>query len=340
MSASARQSGAERSVTLAQPDELVEMARSTVSIEIDGLRQLHDSLGEDFACAVAKIHRCVGRVIIVGIGKSGHIGSKIAATLASTGTPSFFVHAAEAAHGDLGMIGSDDIVLCISNSGESAEFKPVLQYCRRFSIFLVVMTSAPASTLGQYADLLLLLPQAKEACPMGLAPMTSTTLMLAMGDALAAALIRARGFQRDDFAKFHPAGKLGAQLLRLREILELQPDRVALPRVAFDAPMADVITTITDGRLGITGVVGDEGNIVGIVTDGDLRRALTGRECFDKTAQDIMSREPVTIGSDCLAIDALNLCQSRKIGAVLICDEDGRIIGAAHLKELLQMGLV
>ncbi len=330
-----------------QPDEtargsaeLIEMARSTVGIEIDGLRELQQSFGEDFARVVSHIHRCTGRVIIVGIGKSGHIGSKIAATFASTGTPSFFVHAAEAAHGDLGMIGSDDIVLCISNSGESVEFKPVLQYCRRFSIFLIVMTSAPKSSLGQYADLLLLLPRSKEACPMGLAPMTSTTLMLAMGDAVAAALIRARGFQRDDFAKFHPAGKLGAQLLRLREIVELQPERVALPWVAFDAPMTEVITTITDGRRGIAGVADRDGGMIGIVTDGDLRRALTGRECFDRTAEEIMSHDPVTIGADRLAIDALNLCQDRKIGAVLIRDEEGAIVGAAHLKELLEMGLV
>lgn len=320
--------------------ELIEMARSTIGMEIDGLRQLQESLGEDFARVVSRIHRCTGRVIIVGIGKSGHIGSKIAATFASTGTPSFFVHAAEAAHGDLGMIGSDDIVLCISNSGESVEFKPVLQYCRRFSIFLIVMTAAPGSSLGQYADLLLQIPRAKEACPMGLAPMTSTTLMLAMGDAVAAALIRARGFQRDDFAKFHPAGKLGAQLLRLREIVELQPERVALPWISFDAPMAEIITTITDGRRGITGVFGQDGRMVGIVTDGDLRRALTGRECFDKTAEEIMSRDPVTIGTDRLAIDALNLCQDRKIGAVLIRGEGDRIVGAAHLKELLEMGLV
>ncbi len=322
------------------PVAVAEMGRTTIEIEIDGMRALQASLGDDFAAVVSRIHECTGRVIVVGIGKSGHIGNKIAATFASTGTPAFFVHAAEAAHGDLGMIGSDDIVLCVSNSGESIEFKPVLQYCRRFSIFMIALTAAPKSSLGRHADMILLLPKVREACPMGLAPMTSTTLMLAMGDAVAAALIRARGFKRDDFAKFHPAGKLGAQLLRLREVVDLHPERVTLPCVRLDAPMTEVITTITDGRRGVTAVADGDDKIVGIVTDGDLRRSLTGRESFDKTARQIMSRDPVTIGADRLAIDALNLCQDRKIGAVLITDGEGRVIGAAHLKDLLEMGLV
>ncbi|RLQ89395.1 KpsF/GutQ family sugar-phosphate isomerase [Notoacmeibacter ruber] len=324
---------------VAETESLAKVGRLTIAVEIAGLQHLQDSLSDEFAQVVAKIRDCPGRVIVVGVGKSGHIGNKIAATFASTGTPAFFVHAAEAAHGDLGMIEQNDVVLCLSNSGESAEFKPILQFCRRFSITMIAMTSAPHSSLGRYADLLLLLPKAEEACPMGLAPMTSTTMMLAMGDALASALMRSKGFARDDFAKFHPAGKLGAQLLRLREVMEMYPDRVKLPTVDLATPMRDVIATITAGRCGLTAVTDADDVIVGVVTDGDLRRALTGRESFDKTAEQMMTRDPISIDIESLAVEALNLCHNKRLGAVFIRDESGAVVGAAHLKDLLELGI-
>ena len=320
--------------------DAVDTARLTIEIEMEGLKRLHDTIDHAFADAVERIRVNPGRVIVTGIGKSGHVGQKIAATLASTGTPAFFVHTAEAGHGDLGMIGPKDIVLAISNSGESREFLPILQYCRRFGVGVIALTANPVSSLGRYADLVLPLPAAPEACPLALAPMTSTTLALVMGDALASALIRARGFKRDDFAKFHPSGKLGAQLLTLAEVIEERAELKGVPTVDIRAPVTDVIATITKGRRGVT-AVRDVDAFVGVITDGDLRRALAAPTIFERTAGELMSRDPLRIAADHLAVDALAMCERHKVGALFVtaAADKGDIVGLVHLQDLLALGI-
>lgn len=319
----------------------VETARTTIEIEIAGLQALAGSIDENFGAVVRLVQACPGRVIVTGIGKSGHVGQKIAATLASTGTPAFFLHAAEAAHGDLGMVGPDDLVLAISNSGESTELQAIIEYCRRFRVKLVAMTAQPQSTLGRLSDALLRLPDAPEACPLSLAPMTSTTASLVLGDALAAALIRARNFQRADFAKFHPAGKLGAQLLKLSEVLDRLPHLREVPSVSTAASIPEVIATISKGRRGATAVRDSREQFVGIVTDGDLRRAFTDRNIFDKTAADIMTQSPRKIDATRLAVDALAMCEEFKISAIFVtAGLDGDLVGLVHLQDLLALGIV
>ncbi|MGE0501528.1 MAG: SIS domain-containing protein [Rhizobiaceae bacterium] len=314
-------------------------ARATIETEIAGLRALGESIDGSFSQAVDLLHDCRGRVIVSGIGKSGHIGQKIAATLASTGTPAFFMHAAEAAHGDLGMIGRDDVVIALSNSGESVELRAIVEYCRRFGVILLAVTARPESTLGRLATLVLRLPEAAEACPLALSPMTSTTMMLVLGDALAAALIRKRDFRSDDFAQFHPAGKLGAQLVKLAELVDRNPFFAAVPSVPEDCEMAGVIVSITDGRRGVTGVRAADGRLVGVITDGDLRRALADRTFFDKRARDIMTRNPRTIRGDRIAVEALAMCERHKISALFVTDDAGAISGLVHLQDLLALGI-
>ena len=320
--------------------DAIEIAKTTIDREITGLVALRDNLDEAMNRAVDAILECTGRLVIIGVGKSGHIGRKMAATFASTGTPSFFVHATEAAHGDLGMLHKSDIVLAISNSGESIELKPILQHCRRSATTLLALTSNKESTLARFADIVLLLPTAKEACPLGLAPMTSTTMTLVAGDALAAALIDARDFQRADFAKFHPAGKLGAQLLRLHEYFEDNAEKTRLPRVARDASMIEVITAITSGGRGVAGVEIDGGELVGLVTDGDLRRALQQRQSLAQQAKDIMSTNLLSMPIDGLVIDAVRKCEEHRVGSLLVRDGDEDICGIVHLKDLLSTGVL
>lgn len=315
-------------------------ARATIAIEIAGLEALSTSIDARFVAVVDLVKACRGRVIVTGIGKSGHVGQKIAATLASTGTPAFFVHAAEAAHGDLGMVGADDLVIAISNSGESAELQAIIEYCRRFRVKLVAMTARPGSALGRNADAILALPDAAEACPLSLAPMTSTTMCLVLGDALAAALIRARNFQRDDFAKYHPAGRLGAQLLRMFEVLDRRPELCAFPSVSPASPLPEVIAAISKGRRGATAVLAPDGTLAGVVTDGDLRRAMTDRGVFEKTAAEIMTHAPRRIGADKLAVDALAMCEKHKISALFVTGADGSVAGLVHLQDLLALGIV
>ena len=322
------------------PLDAVRIARETIALEIAGLEALAESIDTRFSAVVEMVKACRGRVIVTGIGKSGHIGQKIAATLASTGTPAFFLHAAEAAHGDLGMVGADDVVIAISNSGESTELQAIIEYCRRFRVLLVAMTARPQSALGRHADAILHLPEVVEACPLALAPMTSTTMSLVIGDALAAALIRARNFQRDDFAKFHPAGKLGAQLLRMHEVLDRLPHLKEIPSVSGTALLPEVIAAISKGRRGATAVMDADGRLAGIVTDGDLRRAMTDRGVFDKTAEDIMTRSPREISSDKLAVDALAICEAERLGALFVVEADSRIAGLVDLKGLLSLGIV
>lgn len=318
-----------------------ETARVTIETEIAGLQALAQSIDGSFSEAVDLIHACRGRVIVTGIGKSGHIGQKIAATLASTGTPSFFMHAAEASHGDLGMIGQGDIVIAISNSGESAELRAIVEYCRRHreEVVLIAITSKPGSTLGRLSNLVLQLPEAAEACPLSLSPMTSTTMTLVLGDALAAALIRKRDFRSDDFARFHPGGKLGAQLIKLSELVERTPALASVPKVPEDCDMPRVILEISNGRRGVTGVTDQNGALVGVITDGDLRRALTDRAIFDKKARDIMTLNPKRISGDRIAVDALAMCEEFKISALFVTDARDEVCGLVHLQDLLALGI-
>jgi arabinose-5-phosphate isomerase len=281
------------------------------------------------------IKRTGGRVIVSGMGKSGHIARKIAATLASTGTPAAFVHPAEASHGDLGMITTKDIVLLLSNSGESAELKDILNYCARFSVPMIAMTADEKSTLARAADIILLLPKAKEACPNGLAPTTSTLLQLALGDALAMALLEDKGFTATHFRAFHPGGKLGAQIRYARDIMHKGSQ---LPLVRPDATLAEVIAEINAKRFGCVGVTDAGGKLIGMVTDGDIRRNMA-HEARNRRASEIMTRTPLTINGEMLAGEVIELINTKQITAVFVVDENNNPIGLIHIHDLLRIGV-
>jgi arabinose-5-phosphate isomerase len=295
---------------------------------------LHDSLAAPFAEAVRTIAAAAGRVIVTGIGKSGHIGRKVAATLASTGTPAFFVHAAEAGHGDLGMVARDDVVLALSWSGESPELRNIVEFSRRFSIPLIAVTSNADSTLARESDIVLVLPRAAEACPHGLAPTTSTLMQLALGDALAVALLEGRGFTPEKFHDFHPGGRLGANLHFVRDIMHRGD---AMPLAPEDMLMSDAIVRMSEKGFGCLGVFGHDRTLVGIVTDGDLRRHL-GPDLLSRTVRDVMTRGPKTIGPDSLVGAALELLNSAKITALFVV-EDGKPVGIVHMHDLLRIGV-
>ena len=315
-------------------------ARKALLTEAEGLQQLiaalEGPLGDGFARAVELIRKSKGRVVLAGMGKSGHIARKIAATLASTGTPASFVHPAEASHGDLGMITGDDVVIMISNSGESPELRDILTYSRRFAVPLIAVTAAPDSTLGKEADIVLPLPRAREACPNGLAPTTSTLLQLALGDALAIALLEDKGFSAHDFRKFHPGGKLGAQLKHVRDLMR---QREELPLGTADMAMADVLIAMTARSYGCFGVVDEEGRLIGIITDGDLRRNMSAN-LLDRAAGAVMTRTPKTITSDALASEALEQLNSLKITSLFVIDGGERPVGLIHIHDLLRAGLI
>ncbi len=304
-----------------------------------GLAQLIElagnGLGEMLCEAIEAIRSAKGRVILSGMGKSGHIARKIAATLASTGTPAMFVHPAEASHGDLGMITRDDVVLMISNSGESAELKDILAYSRRFGVPLIAMTAKPDSTLARESDIRLILPQAQEACPIGLAPTTSTLLQLALGDALAIALLEDKGFSARDFRDFHPGGKLGAALTHVSSIMHEQS---TLPLCAPETVMSEVLLAMTKKSFGCIGVVEQSGRLIGIVTDGDLRRHMS-RDLIDLTAADVMTPSPKTIEPDALASEALEQLNSLKITSLFAVDAELRPVGLIHIHDLLRLGV-
>lgn len=316
-------------------------ARRTLDLEVSGLTILRaaieDGLGAVFAEAVAAIGSARGRVIVTGMGKSGHIGQKIAATLASTGTPAFFVHPSEASHGDLGMITADDVILALSWSGETVELSSILTYSRRFRVTLIALTSRAESALGKAADIVLRLPTAQEACPHGLAPTTSTAMQLAMGDCLAIALLERRGFSPADFKVFHPGGQLGANLLYTRDLMHGDGK---LPLVSADTVMGDALVVMTRKSFGCLGVVDAQGRLVGIVTDGDLRRHM-GPGLLHARVADIMTAEPRTITPDVLASAALALMngQDRRITALFVVAEDGRPVGIVHIHDLLRAGV-
>jgi arabinose-5-phosphate isomerase len=317
--------------------EAAQSALRTVSAFRQGLAEvaaaLENGLSAPFAAAVEILACITGRVIVTGVGKSGHIGSKLAATLASTGTPAYFVHPAEANHGDLGMIAKDDAIICLSWSGESVELKGILAYSRRYRIPLIAITSGENSTLAREADVVLRLPKAPEACPHGLAPTTSTLMQLAIGDALAVALLEARGFTAGDYHQFHPGGRLGASLTHIGEIMH-RGER--MPLVSSGAGMNDAIIEITSKGFGCVGVVKEDGRLAGMITDGDLRRHI-GHDLMSKRVDDIMTRNPKTVAADMLVAKALDLVNSSAITALMIV-EDGRPVGIVHLHDLLRVG--
>jgi len=319
----------------AMPDEAVGVGRRVLETEAAGLTALARSLGPDFAKATETLCAVPGRVVVTGIGKSGHIARKLAATFASTGTPSFFVHAAEASHGDLGMITEQDAVICISNSGNAPELADVVGYTRRFSIPLIAITSKADSNLGKAADIVLLLPPSPEACPMGLAPTTSTTMALALGDALAVAMLEARGFTRDDFKVFHPGGALGKRLMRVSELMHGGEE---LPLVAAGTNVTDAIPIMTSKTFGCVGVVDTDGRLAGIFTDGDLRRNLDPG-LFGKTIDQVMTRNPRTISADALAQEAIARMNERSISSLFILDAGGRPVGIVRILDCLRAGV-
>jgi arabinose-5-phosphate isomerase len=317
---------------------LIASALRTLETEAGGITALaaaiHDGLGQSFIAAVDLIRAARGRVIVTGMGKSGHIGRRIAATLASTGTPAFFVHPGEASHGDLGMIATDDVIMALSWSGETVELKDLIDYSRRFRIGLVAVTAVADSTLGSAADVVLALPQAREACPHNLAPTTSALMQHALGDALAVALLESRGFTALDFRVFHPGGRLGAMLKFVRDIMHTG-DKI--PLVPIGTPMSDAISEMTAKTFGCVGVVDKAGNLAGIITDGDLRRHMSSN-LLERKVETVMTREPNTVRPDQLVSEALELLNSLK-RTQLIVVEGGKPVGVVHFHDLLRAGV-
>ncbi|HJS85766.1 MAG TPA: KpsF/GutQ family sugar-phosphate isomerase [Acetobacteraceae bacterium] len=315
----------------------LDVARAVLGTEAQALRALAAALDESFARAVEILAGASGRIVVSGMGKSGHVARKLAATLASTGTPALFVHPAEASHGDLGMIVGGDVVLALSNSGETPELADIVAHARRFALPIVAVTARRGSALAKAADAVLLLPQAAEACPMGLAPTTSTVMQMALGDALAVALLTRRGFTAADFGRFHPGGRLGA---RLRRVGELMHEGNEMPLAPPELPMHQALLRMTEKRFGCLGVTEAAGRLVGIITDGDLRRHM-GPDLLARRVGEIMTPDPRTIMADALAAEALHVMNARErpITALFVVDRDGRPVGILHVHDLLRAGV-
>ena len=319
--------------------EILQLARETLDIEATALREIQSRLDGRFVNAVSLMLGCTGRVVVTGMGKSGHIGSKIAATLASTGTPSFFVHPAEASHGDLGMILPQDVVLAISNSGESDELVAILPFIKRQGIALVAMTGGADSSLARHADLVLDSSVAKEACPHNLAPTASTTAQLALGDALAMALLHARGFKPEDFARSHPGGSLGRRLLT--HVADVMRQGEEVPQVRPGTGFSDLMQEMSRKGLGASAVVNEDGLLLGIFTDGDLRRLIEqGRDLRDLRAGDVMKAGPHTIGPQALAATAAEMMEEHRITSLLVTDAQGRLCGALNSNDLMRAKVI
>lgn len=318
----------------ATPSSDLAAARRVLRLEAEALRNMSDALDGSFTEALEILFAVTGRVVVTGMGKSGHIARKISATLASTGTPSHYVHPAEASHGDMGMITRSDAVLALSNSGETPELGDLVDYCRRFRIPLIAITGKSGSTLASNSDCALILPAVAEACPMGLAPTTSTTAMLAMGDALAVTLLERRGFTTEDFQVLHPGGKLGQGLLRVDDLMHIGDE---LPLTGPDAAMSDVLLTMTNKRFGCVGVVDAGGHLAGIVTDGDLRRHMS-KNLLDSTAGEVMTGAPKTIRLGALASEALGTMNDNTITALFVVDS-GTPVGILHIHDCLRSGI-
>ncbi len=320
-------------------EDLLEMGREVLRIESQAVLHLVERLGSGFVDAVRLILACRGRVVVSGIGKSGHVARKIAATMASTGTPAFFVHPAEASHGDLGMITPDDVVIALSNSGESAELVAIVPLVKRHGTRLISITGVPTSTLATLADIHLDAAVEKEACPLGLAPTSSTTAALALGDALAVALLQARGFSAQDFARSHPGGKLGRRLLvRVSDVMHSGKE---LPTVGENASLTDALLEMSHKGLGMTAIIDDQHHILGIFTDGDLRRVLAaGVDLRSARIADLMKRAPRTIDGDKLAAEAVQQMEAMRINGLLVADTDNRLVGVFNMHDLLRAGVL
>jgi arabinose-5-phosphate isomerase len=320
-------------------EALVDLARQALNIEIDGLRAQLPRLGADFARACRICLDCRGRIVVTGMGKSGHIGGKIAATLASTGTPAFFVHSGEASHGDIGMITRDDAVLALSNSGETDEILVIVPVIKRLGAPLIALTGNPASALARVASVHLDIGVPAEACPLNLAPTASTTAALAVGDALAVTLLKARGFTEEDFARSHPAGSLGRRLLlHVRDVMRTGTD---VPKVPAHLPLAEGLLEVTRKGLGMTAIVDAGDRVLGVFTDGDLRRALDRAADLRATRMDeVMTRHAKTVRADSLAAEAVHVMEAHRITALVVVDADEVIVGALNVHDLLRAGVV
>ena len=320
-------------------DQLKKLGLAVIETELSAIDSLKPRINDDFASACHLLLNCKGRVVVTGMGKSGHIGGKIAATLASTGTPAFFVHPGEASHGDLGMITDKDVVLALSNSGETNELLTIVPIIKRLAVPLISMTGNAQSTLAQQADINIDIAVEKEACPLGLAPTSSTTVTLVMGDALAVACLDARGFTAKDFALSHPGGSLGRRLLlHVADIMHTGDD---IPRVADNASLRDALLEMTRKKLGMTAIVDDNNKMLGIFTDGDLRRALDKNiDIHSASINDVMTKNCKTIKKNILAAEALKIMEDKKINAIVVVDDENTLIGAINMHDLLRAGVV
>ena len=310
-------------------------AKRTIDREVEALRMMENQFDENLTKALDMIQETKGRIIVTGMGKSGHIARKIAATLASTGTPSFFVHPAEASHGDLGMVTNDDKIIAISNGGESRELSDILLYAKRYGIPLIAITKYPESTLGKAGDIVLKLPDDGEACPLGLAPTSSTTATLVLGDVLAIALMERKGFTKTDYKQRHPGGKLGAILQKVSDLMHKGDD---MPIVNEDTPMQEALLVMTSKMLGCVGIIDNSGKLVGIITDGDLRRWLTS-DVLNKKVSEVMTKNPKVVSPDILAAEALNIMNNTGRGITqLFAVQDGKPVGIIHIHDCLRIG--
>jgi len=330
-----RKQGTEAPETILQTGSRdLDSARRVLRLEAEGIGALAESLGDTFIAALDLLHNVKGRAIVTGMGKSGHVARKIAATMASTGTPAQYVHPGEASHGDLGMITPADVVLALSNSGETSELRDLLEYTRRNAIPLIAITSRAGSTMDEMADVTLLLPATPEACPMGLAPTTSTTASLALGDALAVSLLERKGFSPQDFQVFHPGGKLGQTLLRVSDLMHKDN---TMPVCAADTPMKEAILAITAKSFGCVGVIEADGRLAGVVTDGDLRRHMES-DLLNQRAGDVMTTDPKTIRPQALAAEAVAVMNKYSITSLFVV-EDGKPVGILHIHDCLRAGI-
>jgi arabinose-5-phosphate isomerase len=320
-------------------DKLRELGLAVIQVEAESIAALVNQIDDNFIAACKILFNCKGRTVVIGMGKSGHIAGKIAATLASTGTPAFFVHPGEASHGDLGMITKQDVVLALSNSGETEEIVKILPLIKRLDVPLIAMTGNPKSTLANFATTHINVSVAQEACPLGLAPTSSTTAALVMGDALAVSLLEARGFTRDDFALSHPGGRLGKRLLlRVKDIMHTDID---MPIIHHSAMTIAALLEITEKKLGMTAVVDDENRLTGIFTDGDLRRMMAKNLDIHRTSiTDVMTPNCTIVKPDSLAAEAMQIMEQKKINALIVIDDDNRPIGALNMHDLIRAGIV
>ncbi len=321
-------------------ESILDIAKKVLKIEAEAVYSLIDKLNSDFEKAVEIIFESKGRVVVIGMGKSGLVGRKIAATLSSTGTPAFFLHPAEASHGDIGMVTSHDVIIAISNSGETEEITGLIPFLKRYNVKIISITGNRNSTLSKAADVILDVSVKEEACPIGIVPTSSTTAAMAMGDALAVALLQKRGFKEEDFAFFHPRGTIGKKLFtKVKDLMHTGND---LPLVTPDLPMSKTVIEMSSKRLGHTIVVGSEGKIAGIITDGDVRRGLEkwGGKLFEMSAAEVMTKNPKTISEEELAAKALSIMEKYSITALVVADKDYRPLGLIHLHDILKHGIV